>query len=67
MKCTVLLSQQGGSSRENRRDFRWLAEHGEVSDLQSSEVWKGVGLDHPVDTELCAGVQSFELGGKAHK
>ena len=35
--------------------------------LQSSEVWKGVGLDYPFATELCAGVQSFKLRGKAHK
>lgn len=52
MKCAVLLSHQSGSSEESRRDFRWLAERGEASDLQSSEVWEGVGLDHPVDTEL---------------
>lgn len=35
--------------------------------MQSSEVWNGVGLDHPLDTELCAGVQTFELRGKAHQ
>lgn len=42
-------------------------EHGEVFNLPSAEFWKSVGLDHPFDTELTAGVQSFELRRKAHK
>lgn len=57
----VVLQEKSG------RRFRWLAEHGEVSSLQNSEVWKGVGLDHPFDIELRAGVQSFELRGAVHK